>query len=480
MGDVTKADSAGSLLARAMARLKEPDLLGGAALLEKSAKISNAPEVWNLLGIVWGEAGEKVKARDCFLKLIELKSNDPRAWVQVGATELDLGLFSEAVAHYKQAMELAPERADLRIWLANAYDRAGRLSDALEEYQKAEALEPTNPEVFFERALAYRNHGRFAEAERDFRRTYHLDQSRENALELARNMAIEPHLKIVNSGTSAELEQATTAAIADAEQRDDYASAIVLYDLAIASSPGNAINWNNRGWAKYQSGDLNAALTDFERAITLQPDYLQARVNLSEVLKRLGRLREATQAQRKIIEVDPAFAHGHYNLGATLMEMGEFESALASIERAIEIDGNDADYFILHGIVLESLERKCEALSEFTWASNIDETKMEAYFLRGNMQFDLGRLQIAIADYTLALELNPSVATIYLNRGLCYAALERDIEARNDLENALKLKPGIGIAHLRLGQVARRQNRLDEAEQHFKWARSLGFTEVED
>jgi tetratricopeptide (TPR) repeat protein len=456
MDKTSSPDSYDSLMARALAKIDARDFPGATALMESALRIRSAPEVWQLLGITWKECGENSKAREALLRVVELRPEDPRAWVNLGAIELDLRLFDEAAQHYRLAVELAPRRADLRIWLANAYDRAGHLSDALESYRQAEALDPNNAEVFYERGLAYRNHGRFADAARDFKRAYELDPARENALELAREMAVAPHRVSPEAAAAVE-----TAPLDDALER----------------SPRNAVFWNNRGWQHWQNGDTDTALSDFERAIQLQPDYLQARVNYAEVLRRSGRTKESEQEQRKIVEIDPNFAHGYYNLAVTLFESQRFDEALPAIDRAIAIESTDADYFAIRGSILEGLQRKAEALSEFTRALGIDKNHTRAYFMRGNMQFDLGRLQTAVADYTRALEIGPDIAEVYLNRGLCYFALDRFDEARRDLERALQLKAGFGVAHLRLAQIARRESRAADANRHLAAASSLGFSE---
>lgn len=451
-----------SLMTRAIARLDAGDHRGGAALLENALRIRSTPSVWQLLGISWKECGDNAEARQALLKVVELNPGDPRAWVNLGAIELDLKLFVEAAEHYRRAVELAPIRVDLRIWLANAYDRAGNLSDALEHYRQAEALEPNNAEVFFERGLAYRNHRRFAEAARDFRRAYELNPSRGEPLELAHQMAVSPH---------------QVAPEDNIDTGDDHAAAIELLSNAITRNRGNAIMWNNRGWAHWQLGRLDAALSDFEHAVLLQSDYLTARVNHAAVLRSLGRLQECNEAERRIVEIDPNFAPGYYNLAVTLRELEQFEEASGAINRAIEIEANDVDYFILRGSILEQLNRKREALAEFTRAVGMDPNNARAYFMRGNMQFDLERLQTAISDYSSALKIAPGVAEVHLNRGLCYFALGQAVEARSDLEQALRLNPQFGIAHLRLGQMARQEGHADEAAGHFAAARSMGFRE---
>jgi tetratricopeptide (TPR) repeat protein len=471
-GDLHAFDS---LMARAIALTEAKEFREAADLLEQAVQISPSPSTWQLLGIVWRECGETNKARAALLQVVELKRDNPRAWVNLAAVELSLGLINEAVIHYQRAVDLAPKEAKFHIWLANAHDRAGNLPEALKWYAEAEALQPENAEVFYERALALRNHKKFDDAAINFRRAYELDPAREGALQLARDMAVAPYLNPAEADAEEEPQDEETG-------KPDASSSAAVSELSqaaefVASDPKNAVYWNNLGYLRWQDGDLEAALQDLENAVRLQPDYLQARVNQSAVLKQLGRLQEAERAQRQVIEIDPYYGDGFYNLAKTLLDLRQFEKALTVIDRGLALESEDADYYVLRGTLLETLDRKPDALSEFTRALAVDPKNAKAYFQRGNMQFDLGRLQTAVADYTRALELTPHVfAEVYLNRGLCHFALKQNSEAISDLEKALQLKPDQGIAHLRLGEIALRENRQGDAETHLAKARTLGFT----
>ena len=51
----------------------------------------------------------------------------------------------------------------------------------------------------------------------------------------------------------------------------DYQAAISDYDEAIRLDPNDAIAYYNRGLAKSELGDLEAAISDYDEAIRLQP-----------------------------------------------------------------------------------------------------------------------------------------------------------------------------------------------------------------
>src|ERR1700722_2524956 len=100
---MTDPRSFDSLIARARAKMDAKEFGAAATLIESALSIRSTPALWQLLGATWGEAKEKGKAREAFLKVIDLKPEDPRAWVNLGATELELGLFDEAAKPYMRA-----------------------------------------------------------------------------------------------------------------------------------------------------------------------------------------------------------------------------------------------------------------------------------------------------------------------------------------------------------------------------------------
>ncbi|HAH07775.1 MAG TPA: hypothetical protein DCM05_14840 [Elusimicrobia bacterium] len=60
-------------------------LRAAAADLEvRLAAEPKAPELWRRLGHTYQHLGEALKARDAFLKLVELKPEDARAWFMLG------------------------------------------------------------------------------------------------------------------------------------------------------------------------------------------------------------------------------------------------------------------------------------------------------------------------------------------------------------------------------------------------------------
>ncbi len=93
-------------------------------------------------------AGERVKrleqALADFRKALELQTGKPQSFLHanLGATLLQLNRGDEAMTHFRQAVEIDPDKAALRLLLGGALEQSGQMEAAIAEYQTAVKLEP--------------------------------------------------------------------------------------------------------------------------------------------------------------------------------------------------------------------------------------------------------------------------------------------------------------------------------------------------
>jgi tetratricopeptide (TPR) repeat protein len=121
-----------------------------------------------------------------------------------------------------------------------------------------------------------------------------------------------------------------------------HAEAVRYYTAALALRPDNPGVLLNRAGALGDVGELEAALADLQRAITVSPLYAAAHNNLGNVFRRQKKLDEAVAAIRKAIELDPKDAIAYGNLGAALANQGKLDEAIAAHRKAIDLDPNHA------------------------------------------------------------------------------------------------------------------------------------------
>src|SRR5690242_4618916 len=115
-----------------------------------------------------------------------------------------------------------------------------------------------------------------------------------------------------------------------ADQLSKFDVAIEVYQQVVRADPQDWAAWNNLGNARAATGDLHGAISDIERAISLQPASPPARLNLARIYRRAGDLAKAEQLLRQMADefpTDPMPLRDLYDL----LQQSERESELLDL-----------------------------------------------------------------------------------------------------------------------------------------------------
>ena len=89
------------------------------------------------------------------------------------------------------------------------------------------------------------------------------------------------------------------------------------------------------GYKHQMSGDLDAAVEDYQRSIELHPTA-EAHTFLGWAYSFQGRIDDAIQECEIAIQVDPDFGNPYNDIGVYMMEKGEYDEAVPWLLKAIE------------------------------------------------------------------------------------------------------------------------------------------------
>jgi tetratricopeptide (TPR) repeat protein len=81
-----------------------------------------------------------------------------------------------------------------------------------------------------------------------------------------------------------------------------------------------------------------APIPEFEKAVQLKPDYLDALVNLGEAYIDANRVQQSLPLLRKAIELEPESTEAHDFLGAALFRLGDREAAMEQLQILDRLD----------------------------------------------------------------------------------------------------------------------------------------------
>jgi thioredoxin-like negative regulator of GroEL len=135
----------------------------------------------------------------------------------------------------------------------------------------------------------------------------------------------------------AELRQAAASQLAAARrlrQAGDQAAAISAYDAALGLRPEFPEAYLERGMALYHSGDVARALEDFRAVLALESRQLEVFSFVGQVLQRQRRFAEAAACWTKLLEADPGSARALLERSRAHEAGGDRARARADAEQA--------------------------------------------------------------------------------------------------------------------------------------------------
>ena len=100
---------------------------------------------WRARVLAW--SGQLTEAEKEYREILAVAPDDPDNWLGLASVYSRQGLTNEAVPALSRAVDLDPNRADVRVARARALHAAGRQVEAKLEFKKALALDPTNAEA---------------------------------------------------------------------------------------------------------------------------------------------------------------------------------------------------------------------------------------------------------------------------------------------------------------------------------------------
>jgi Tfp pilus assembly protein PilF len=239
------------------------------------------------------------------------------AYVIYGRQQSDLEATAKGVDALQAALPQAPHISEGHYLLGFAQMQLGRARAAIPALEEAVRLGPT-PERLNTLAQAYEVVGRSpSDVERLYRQA--LD--------------VQPALADVRVNYGRFLE---------AQGRVDEATR--EYQRAVEHDPWLATAHYNLGTALLRTGGAPAdAVRHLEQAIELQPDYVDALVNLGIVRAGRGDAEAAGTLFQRAVDADPDHANALSNLGTYHLQRGAFQEAVTVLTHAAAAAPGRAD-----------------------------------------------------------------------------------------------------------------------------------------
>jgi protein O-mannosyl-transferase len=252
-----------------------------------------------------------------------------------------------------------------------------------------------------------------------------------------------------------------------------YKSDEIFWTDTLAKNPDCWMGYNNLGNALFQKGQVDEALKQFQKALEINPKYVEARGNLAAALFQKGQVDDAVAQYKRTLEISPNYAPANYNLGLALFQEGQVGEAIAQYKRAVQINPYYPDAHNNLGNALLQKGQVDEALDQFKKALEINPNYVDAHNNLGNALLQKGQVDDAVGQYKKALEINPSYVNARYNLGSALFQKGQLDEAIAQFQKALEIKPDYVDAHYDLGNALFQKGQSDEAIDQFQKALNI-------
>lgn len=148
----------------------------------------------------------------------------------------------------------------------------------------------------------------------------------------------------------------------------NYAAALTNFTRAVELNPRHAGAYCGRGMSKWWLQDYSGAIADYDKAIALNPKEGGYYSNRGQARFALHKVSEALADYNKAIDLDPRNVQAHFNRG-TLKVLGltNYAGAAADFTKAIELhsDPQEEDIFFWRGYARQQLKDYAGAIADY-------------------------------------------------------------------------------------------------------------------
>jgi tetratricopeptide (TPR) repeat protein len=243
----------------------------------------------------------------------------------------------------------------------------------------------------------------------------------------------------------------------------------------------DSVSLNISGDHYYQHNDIDAAMTEFQRALKLDPDN----VNVHNSLGVCHAVREAYDEAQKEFEAALA-ADGDevmaiYNLGLVHSLKNEHQQALEAFLKAWQLDSGIFEIAFQAGRACFELQQFEKALEFFDKALALNPDYGPALRFRGKCLEETGLIREAIDNYIRAVKRSPNDADALSSLGHLYAEQGENLEiAIIFCRQSVDIAPHNGLYHYRLAHLYLQEGQPEQAVESFERAAELGHDAAED
>ncbi len=359
-------------------------------------------------------------------------------YFEQGEQALNEQKYKMALAHFNECLRLDPYYLDAYYSRAIAKEHLNDAKGALTDYNIFLNSNPENTEALFSRAVIRFQQDQFDLARQDFLKLLKIPPGETTTVYFRQDRFGAGTDKIFTSHSNEKATIYNFIGLIDIKNKK-YREAIVSLDSALHLEPKEPNYFVNRGMAWAKLRDTTAAIADYQRALSIEPNHSMATHNLGVIKRAKGEIQESEKLLDEAISNNPELPYPYAERGYYRLMNKDLKGALEDYDMVLSLDKKDEESYLNRGLVKEKLKDDKGAFTDYTEALSLKPDYEKAWLNRANLLVKLNRTTEALEDYSVAITWYPEYALAYYNRAIAYNKLKKNKEACIDLNQAIKL-----------------------------------------
>ncbi len=232
-------------------------------------------------------------------------------------------------------------------------------------------------------------------------------------------------------------------------QVSHWENGITVFENAVRVTENNYWAYNNLGTA-YGKKNYDKAISSYNKALNIKPDYTAALFNLGTSFMEKGSFDKAVPYFNKALKIDPKDVDVHNNLGSIFFIRGKLDKASLHFNEILKIDPENADAHSNLANVLSAQGKPDEAALNYEQAIKINPDHKDAYYNFGELLLKQGKINEAVAHFAEAIKIDPNYWKAYNYIGVILAQQGKIKKADMFFSKAIQIRPDYAEARKNL------------------------------
>jgi tetratricopeptide (TPR) repeat protein len=168
----------------------------------------------------------------------------------------------------------------------------------------------------------------------------------------------------------------------------------------------DVLNHFNSGVLFFNRREFSKAIQAYQKAIELDPTYVEAYNNLGITYQMIGESDKAFEVYERATKINPKYEKGYNNLGTLLLLKDRYEEALDAFQKALAINSKNIESHINLGILFKNKGQLEKAIESYQTALTIDPFHKETHYNIALLYEQMENSELAIRHYQQFIQLS--------------------------------------------------------------------------